>query len=67
MVKRTAKLSVLFGFYWIAACMVYSYAELFLKHFGFRTDQVGMIMALGYLAGMIVQPALAQAAAHTIG
>lgn len=62
MVKRTAKLSVLFGFYWIAACMVYSYAELFLKHFGFRTDQVGMIMALGYLAGMIVQPALAQAA-----
>ena len=62
MVNRTAKLSLLYGFYWVAACMVYSYAELFLKHFGFRTDQVGMVVALGYLAGMIVQPALAQAA-----
>lgn len=42
--------------------MVYSYAELFLKHFGFRTDQVGMVVAIGYLAGMVIQPALAQAA-----
>lgn len=62
MVFRTFKLSLLYACYWVSSCMIYSYAERFLLHYGFRTDEIGISVAIAYLAAMIVQPALAQAA-----
>jgi len=62
MVFRTFKLSVLFGFYWMTSCMVYSYAERFLLYYGFRTDEIGVVLAAAYLLGMLLQPLLSQAA-----
>ena len=62
MVLRTFKLSLLYGFYWMTSCMVYSYAERFLLHCGFTTDRIGFVLALAYLASIILQPLLAQEA-----
>ena len=62
MVLRTFKLSLLFSCYWAASCMVYSYAERFLLHYGFTTGQIGLVIALAYLAAMILEPLLAQEA-----
>ena len=56
MVFRTFKLSLLYACYWVSSCMIYSYAERFLLHYGFRTDEIGISVAIAYLAAMIVQP-----------
>lgn len=42
--------------------MVYSYAERFLLHCGFSTGEIGLVIALAYLAAMLLQPLLSQAA-----
>lgn len=62
MINRTFKLSVLFGFYWMTSCVVYSYTERFLLYYGFRTDEIGLVLAAAYLLGMLLQPLLSQAA-----
>ncbi len=62
MVFRTFKLSALFGFYWMTSCMVYAYAERFLLYYGFSTAEIGLVLALAYLASMLLQPLLSQAA-----
>ena len=62
MFLRTFKLSLLFSFYWAASCMVYSYAERFLLHYGFSTGEIGLVIAIAYLAAMILEPVLAQEA-----
>ena len=62
MKRRTLLFSVLQSLYWIGACLVYSYAERFLKAFGFETDAVGLIVAIAYGFAMVLQPVLAAAA-----
>ena len=50
------------GFYWMGACLVYSYAERMLKYCGFETGTIGLILAAAYLSAMFLQPMLAAAA-----
>ena len=62
MKRRTFCFSLLQGFYFLGACLVYSYTERLLLHHGFSTGMIGVILAASYLFAMIVQPLLAAAA-----
>ena len=62
MKRRTLLFSIFQSFYWIGACLVYSYAERFLLRYGFQTDAIGRILAVAYVSAMVLQPALAAAA-----
>ncbi len=59
---RTFRFSLLQAFYWMGACLVYSYAERLLLAYGFRTGEIGLILAAAYLTAVFLQPALAAAA-----
>ena len=59
---RTFRFSLLQGFYWMGACMVYSYAERMLLSRGLQTGTIGLILASSYLLAIFLQPALAAAA-----
>lgn len=62
MKRRTFCFSLLQGFYFLGACLVYSYTERLLLHHGFSTGMIGVILAASYLFAMVVQPLLAAAA-----
>ena len=62
MKRRTFFFSVLQSFYWMGACLVYSYAERLLLSFGFAPGRIGVILAAAYLLAMALQPTLAAAA-----
>ena len=62
MKKRTFCFSLLQGFYWFGACLVYAYAERLLLSYGFQTGTIGVILAVAYLSAMVLQPLLAAAA-----
>ena len=59
---RTFRFSLLQGFYWFGACLVYSYAERLLLSYGFQTGRIGLILSAAYLSAMVLQPLLAAAA-----
>ncbi len=59
---RTFKFALVQSFYWVGACVVYSYAERLLLSFGYQTGEIGVVLACAYLAAMILQPVLAAAA-----
>lgn len=62
MKKRTFLYSLMQGFYWIGACLTYSYGERLLLSYGFATGRIGVILAVSYGAAMVLQPVLAAAA-----
>ena len=62
MKRRTFCFSLLQGFYFLGACLVYSYTERLLLYHGFSTGAIGAIRAASYLFAMVVQPLLAAAA-----
>ena len=62
MKRRTFCFSLLQGFYFLGACLVYSYTERLLLYHGFSTGAIGAILAASYLFAMVVQPLLAAAA-----
>jgi PPP family 3-phenylpropionic acid transporter len=59
---RTFRFSLLQGFYWMGACLVYSYTERLLLAYGFATGTIGVILSAAYLSAMVLQPLLAAAA-----
>ena len=62
MSKYTRRFAILQGFYWIAACLVYSFAERFLTAYGFSVQQVGLVLASANGAALLLQPLMADLA-----
>ena len=62
MKRRTFYFSLMQGFCFTGACLVYSYTERLLLHHGFSTGAIGAILAVSYLFAMVFQPLLAAAA-----
>ena len=60
--KLTVQYAVLQGCYWVAGCAVSSFATVFLLHVGLKSSQVGIVMALSNILGVILQPVFASAA-----
>ena len=60
--KLTVQYAVLQGCYWVACCAVNSFATVFLLHVGLKSSQVGIVMALSNILGVILQPVFASAA-----
>ena len=48
------------GFFWMALCFVYGYAQVFLESRGFDTTQAGFVMGAGCVAGILLQPLAAR-------
>ena len=62
MKKRTAQFSILQGFYWITACIVYTFSERFLTAYGFPVARVGIITAAANVFSLLLQPFFAELA-----
>lgn len=62
MSRYTCRFALLQGFYWVAACLVYSFAERFLTAHGFSVEQVGLVLATANGAALLLQPLMADLA-----
>lgn len=62
MKQRTFRFALLQSFYWMGACLVYSYAERLLLSYGFDTGRIGLVLSAAYLCAIFLQPMLAAAA-----
>lgn len=60
--QRTAFFTVLQGFYWITACIIYTFSERFLTAYGFSVPQVGIITAAANIFSLLLQPLFANLA-----
>lgn len=60
--KLTAQCAVLQGSYWVAVCAINGFATVFLLHIGLKSSQIGVVLALGNILGVILQPFVAAAA-----
>lgn len=47
------------GGYWMSACVANSYATVFLQHRGYSNAALGLVMAIGNIAGFLLAPNLA--------
>ena len=47
------------GGYWMSVCIANSYAAVFLQHRGYSNAALGMVLAIGNIAGFLLSPNLA--------
>ena len=47
------------GGYWMSVCIANSYAAVFLQHRGYSNSALGLVMAIGNIAGFLLAPNLA--------
>ena len=47
------------GGYWMSVCIANSYAAVFLQHRGYSNSALGMVLAIGNIAGFLLSPNLA--------
>ena len=47
------------GGYWMSVCIANSYAAVFLQHRGYSNSALGMVLAIGNIAGFLLAPNLA--------
>ena len=60
--QRTASFATLQGFYWITACIIYTFSERFLTACGFAVSAVGIITAAANIFSLLLQPVFAELA-----
>lgn len=56
--KLTLQYAVLQGSYWAGFCAVYAYASVLLLDKGFTSSEIGIIIAIGNILGVILQPTI---------
>lgn len=57
--RRNIKYCFMQGIYWMIACTAIAYASYFLLARGYTNAEIGVIMAGGYILGLILQPLVA--------
>ena len=50
------------GVYWMLCCLIYSFSATFLLGRGYSNSQLGLIVAAGYVLGLVLQPLAAAVA-----
>ena len=60
--KLMLQYCVLQGSYWASFCVLYAFATVFLLSRGFESSMIGVIIAVGNILGVILQPAVASIA-----
>lgn len=63
--KLTVQYSVLQGLYWMLFGGIYSFATVFLLEQGFSGTRIGIIVALGNVLGVVLQPVVGSLADHS--
>ncbi len=53
------------GVYWMLCCLVYSFSATFLLGRGYSNSELGLIVAAGYVLGLVLQPLAAAVADRT--
>ena len=56
--SSTPVYSLFQGFYWASSCLVYSYTRVFLMNYGYSASVAGIVLAVGSLAAVLLQPLL---------
>lgn len=51
--------AVVQALYWMGFCVSFSFAAVFLQHYGYSNSSLGLVMAFGNIAGFILSPAMA--------
>ena len=54
------------GVYWMLCCLVYSFSSNFLLGRGYSNSELGVIVAAGYILGLLLSPAAAGLADRTV-
>ena len=54
--RKNAKYCAMQAIYWMLACICIAYAGVFLPARGYSNAEYGVIMAVGYVLGMLLQP-----------
>ncbi len=57
--RRNIGYAGLSGAYWMLYCVAASYSSVFLLARDYSTAEIGLIVALGYIAGLVLQPVAA--------
>lgn len=60
--KLMLQYCVLQGSYWASFCVLYAFATVFLLSRGFESSMIGVIIAVGNILGVILQPVVASIA-----
>lgn len=60
--KLMLQYCVLQGSYWTSFCVLYAFATVFLLSRGFESSMIGVIIAVGNILGVILQPVVASIA-----
>ena len=64
--KLMLQYCVLQGSYWASFCVLYAFATVFLLSRGFESSMIGVIIAVGNILGVILQPVVASIAVNGI-
>ena len=54
------------GVYWMLCCLIYSFSSNFLLGRGYSNSELGVIVAAGYILGLLLQPVAASVADRTV-
>lgn len=54
--RRNAKYAAMQGIYWMISCICVVFTSVFLLDRGYSNSEIGVILALGYILGMVLQP-----------
>ncbi|MBS6395784.1 MAG: MFS transporter [Clostridiales bacterium] len=60
--KLEVQYSILQGAYWASFCVIYGFATVFLLSKGFNSAQIGVMIAVGNVLGVVMQPYFASIA-----
>ncbi len=63
--RLRAGYAALNGVYWMLCCIIYSFSSNFLLGRGYTNSQLGLIIASGYILGLVLQSPAASAADRT--
>ena len=60
--KLMMQYCILQGAYWASFCVIYAFATVFLLSRGFESSMIGVIIAVGNILGVVLQPVVASIA-----
>ena len=64
--RRNIKYCCMQGLYWMIGCVAVGFASYFLTQRGYSNSEIGILLSVGYILGLILQPLVAGYADRTV-
>ncbi len=65
-IRRNIEYAAIQGIYWTIACISIVFSSVFLLERGYSNSQIGILMASGYIIGMLLQPIISSFADRSV-